>query len=63
MIEFDLAVTSIKSTIVKYFEKNLKLFINAKIDQDATLLDNYKKLVVKAVKAKAKAGLQPSFYI
>ena len=33
------------------------------IDQDATHLDNHKKLVVKTVRAKLKAALQPSFYI
>ena len=47
----------------RYFEKGLKLSIKAKIDQDATHLNNYEELVAKAVRTKAKAGLQPSFYI
>ena len=33
------------------------------MDQDASHLDNCKELVAKAVRAKAKAGLQPTFYI
>ena len=31
--------------------------------QNATHLDDYEELVVKAVRAEAKAGLQPSSYI
>lgn len=49
--------------MVKYIEKCLKLSVKAKMDQNATHLYNYKKLVAKAVRAKAKAGLQPSFYM
>ena len=33
------------------------------MDQDASHLDDNEELVAKAVRAKAKAGLQPSFYI
>ena len=43
--------------MVRYFKESLKASIKAKIDQDATQLDNYKELIAKAVKAKAKAGL------
>ena len=49
--------------MVRYFEKGLKLSIKAEIDKDATNLDKYKKLVAKTVKAEAKVGLQPNFYI
>ena len=51
------ATPTTKSTIIRYFEKSLKPSIKAKIDYDATYLDNYERLVAKAVKAKAKAGL------
>ena len=49
--------------MVRYFEQGLKPSIKAEIDQDATHLDNYEELVLKAVRAEAKAGLQPSFYV
>ena len=49
--------------MIRYFEKGLKPSIKAEIYQNATHLDDYKELVAKVVKAKAKAGLQPSFYI
>ena len=49
--------------MVKYFREDLKSSIKAEIDQDATYLDNYEELVVKAVSAKTKAGLGPSSYI
>ena len=62
-IEFDPATAPTESTIVRYFEKGLKPSIKAKINQDATYLDNYKELVAKAERAKAKAGLRPSSYI
>ena len=62
-MEFDLAAAPTESTMVIYFEKDLKSSIKAEMDQDATHLDNYKELVAKAVKAEAKAGLQPSFYV
>lgn len=56
-MEFDLAALSMEFTMVKYFEEGLKLSIKAEIDQDNTRLVNYKELVAKAVRAKAKAGL------
>ena len=49
--------------MVRYFEEGLKLSIKAEMDQDATHLDDYEELVAKAVRAKAKAGLQPSSYL
>ena len=49
--------------MVRYFEKGLKPSIKAEIDQDATHLDDYEELVAKAVRAEAKAGLRPSFYV
>ena len=49
--------------MVRYFEKGLKLSIKAKIDQNATHLDNYEELVAKAVRVEVKAGLRPSFYV
>ena len=49
--------------MVRYFEEDLKPSIKAEMDQDATHLDDYEELVVKAVRAEAKAGLQPSFFM
>ena len=63
LIKFDPAATFTESTMIRYFEKSLKLSIKAKIDQDATQLDNYEELIAKVVKAEAKAYLQSSFYI
>ena len=62
-MEFDPATAPTESIIVRYFEEGLKPSIKAEMDQDATHLDNYEELVAKAVRAKAKAGLRPSFYI
>ena len=62
-MEFDLAAASMESTIVKYFEKSLKLSIKAEMNQDATYLDDYEELVAKTIRAKAKTGLQPSSYM
>ena len=49
--------------MIRYFKRDLKLSIKTKMDQDATHLNNYKKLIAKIVKAEVKVGLQPSFYI
>ena len=49
--------------MVRYFEENLKPSIKAKMDQDATHLDDYEELVAKAVRAEAKTGLQPSSHM
>ena len=62
-MEFDLATTPTESTIVRYFEEGLKPSIKAKMNQDATHLDDYEELVSKAVKTEAKAGLRPSSYV
>ena len=56
-MKFDLVATFTEFTIIRYFAENLKLFIKAEIDQDATQLVNFKKLVAKAIKAETKAGL------
>ena len=63
MVEFDLVATPTKSTMVRYFEKGLKQSIKAKMDQDASHLDDYEELITKAVRAEIKAGLWPSFYV
>ena len=63
LIEFDPVAAPTKSTIVRYFEEGLKLSIKAEMDQNASHLNDYEELVAKAVRAKAKAGLQPSFYV
>ena len=63
MIEFDQATVPTELKMVWYFEKGLKSSIKAEIDQDATHLDDYKELVAKAVRAKTKAGRQPSSYM
>ena len=57
LIEFDSTAAPTESIMVKYFEEGLKSSIKAEIDQDATHLDDYKELVVKAVRAEAKTGL------
>ena len=63
LMEFDPAATPTESIMVRYFEKDLKPSIKAEMDQDATHLDDYEELVAKAVRAEAKAGLRPSFYV
>ena len=63
LIEFDPVATLTESTMIRYFEEGLKQFIKTMIDQDATHLDKYKELVVKMVRAEAKAGLQPNSYV
>ena len=56
-MEFDLAAAPTESTMVRYFEEGLEPSIKAKMDQDATHLDNYEELGAKAVRAEAKVGL------
>ena len=63
VMEFDPAGALTELTMVTYFEEGLKSSIKAEIDQDATYLDDYKELVAKAMRAKAKTGLQPSSYV
>lgn len=62
-MKFDSATVLTKFSIVGYFKKGLKLFIKAEMYQDITHLNNYEELVVKALRANAKAGLRPSFYV
>lgn len=63
MVKFDSTAATTESIIVKYFEEHLKPSIKVEIDWDKTQLDIYDKLLGKTVKAKAKAGLQPNFYV
>ena len=49
--------------MVKYFEEGLKPSIKAEMDQDNSQLIDYEELVAKMVRAEAKAGLCPSFYV
>ena len=63
LIEFDPAAAPTESTMIRYFEEGLKPSIKAKMDQDTTHLDDYEELIAKAVRAEAKAGLQPSSYV
>ena len=63
LIEFDSITAPTKSTIVRYFEEGLKASIKIEIDQDTTYLNDYKELVAKVRKAKAKADLRPSSYM
>lgn len=63
LIEYDLTATPKKSIIVRIFKEGLKLSIKAEINQDTIQLNDYKELTIKVVKAKAKAGLWPSFHI
>ena len=62
-MEFDPTVATTESTMVRYFENSLKPTIKVEINQNATYLDNYKELLVKAVRTKAKAGLRSSSYM
>ena len=57
LIEFDPAAAPTESKIVRYFEEGIKPYIKAKMDQDATHLDDYEELVAKMVRAEGKAGL------
>lgn len=61
-IKFNLTAIPTESTMIRYFKKDLKLSIKAKIDQGATQLNDFKELIAKTIKAKAKADLWPSFY-
>ena len=63
LMEFNPAAAPTESTMVRYFEEDLKPSIKAEIDQDATHLDDYEELVSKAVRVEVKAGLQLSFYV
>ena len=63
LLEYDPIAVPMEVTIVRYFEEGLKLSIKAEIDQDDSQLINYEELVAKAVRAEAKAGLRPSFYM
>ena len=49
--------------MVRHFEDGLKPFVKAKMDEDASHLDDYEELIAKAVGSEAKVGLQPSSYI
>ena len=49
--------------MVRYFEEGLKPSIKAEMDQDDSQLIDYEKLVAKAVRAEAKAGLRPSSHV
>ena len=62
-MEFDPAAAPTESFMVRYFEKRLKPSIKVEMDQDTIHLDDYEELVAKTVRAMAKAGLQPSFYV
>lgn len=62
-MKFDPTIIFIKSTMIKYFEKGLKPSIKVKIDWDATNLNNYKELIVIAIRTKAKTSPRPSSYI
>ena len=60
MIEFDPVAAPTESTMVIYFEKDLKPSIKAEMDQDPSQLDNYKELVAKMARAEVKTDLRPS---
>ena len=62
-MQFDLVAVFTESSMVRYFEEDLKPSIKAQINKDATYLDDYEELVAKVVSVKAKTGLQPSFYM
>lgn len=63
MIEFDVVVVSTEFIIVSYFKKGLKPSVKTEIDQNATQLNDYEKLVAKTVKVEAETGLWLSSYI
>lgn len=56
-MKFDPAAIPTETIMVRYLEEGLKPSIKAKIDQDTTHLDDYKELVTKVVKVKAKVCL------
>ena len=61
--EYDPVAAPTEVTMVKYFKEDLKPSIKAEMDQDDSQLVDYEELVAKVVRAKAKAGLRPSFYV
>ena len=63
LLEYDPIAIPTEVTMVRYFEEGLKPSIKAEMDQDDSQLVDYEELVAKAVKAEAKAGLLPSFYV
>ena len=63
LLKFDPVATPTEVTMVRYFEEGLNPSIKAEIDQDNSQLINYKELVAKAMRAEAKAGLRPSYYV
>ena len=63
LIEFVPAAAPTESSMVRYFEEDLKPSIKAEMDQDDIHLNNYKELVAKAVRAEAKTSLRPSSYM
>ena len=63
LLNFNSVAVPTKITMVRYFEEDLKLSIKAEMDQNNSQLIDYEELIVKAVKAEAKAGLRLSVYV
>ena len=63
LIEFDLVAAPTEVTMVRYFEEGLKLSMKTEMNQDNFQLVDYKELVVKVLRAKAKVDLRPSSYM
>ncbi len=52
-----------KTTLIDYFREGLRPSIRAQLDHQGRDLDAWEEVVEKAGDAKAKANLQPPFYI
>ncbi len=61
--EFNPTGASNKTTLIHYFREELRPSIRAKLDHQKQDLDAWEKVVEKAGDVKAKANLQPLFYV
>ena len=63
LVEFDANGALVKSSLIRFFREGLKPLIRAQMEPRSQEYDNWDELVEKTVAAKAKANLQPSYYI
>ena len=62
LIEFNSKWTPEKGTMIWYSRKGLSPLVRIEMEQSSMELDSFKKLVKKAVDAKAKAAFWPRSY-
>lgn len=62
LVEFDANRTLVKSNLIQFFRKDLKLLIRAQIELLSQKYNSWDTLVKKIVAAKAKTSLQLSYY-